>query len=31
MNAGLGTKSDVQEVLFLLRKVYEKMEVIADQ
>ena len=31
INAGLGTKSDVQEVLFLLRKVYEKMEVIADQ
>ena len=31
MNAGLGTKSDVQEVRFLLRKVYEKMEVIADQ
>ena len=31
MNAGLGTKSDVQEALFLLRKVYEKMEVIADQ
>ena len=30
MNAGLGTKSDVQEVRFLLRKVYEKMEVIAD-
>ena len=31
MNAGLGIKSDVQEAMFLLRKVYEKMEVIADQ
>jgi hypothetical protein len=31
MNAGLGRKSDVQEAMFLLRKVYEKMEVIADQ
>lgn len=31
MNAGLGTESDVQEARFLLRKVYEKMEVIADQ
>ena len=30
MNAGLGIKSDVQEAMFLLRKVYEKMEVIAD-
>ena len=31
MNAGLSIKSDVQEAMFLLRKVYEKMEVIADQ
>lgn len=31
INAGLGTRSDVWEVRCLLRKVYEKLEVIADQ
>lgn len=30
MNSGLGTKADVQDVLYLLRKVYEKMEAVAD-
>ena len=31
MNAGLGTRADVREVRCLLRKVYEKLEVIADR